>query len=124
MGQGAPREAKGFYTQALELLPPVDRERRWQALLGREEALAVLGDAEPWKADITALLELARSFDDDNYLAEAYLRQAIFGMRTGDEPISDQASREALAAARRCGNEAIEAKALAMTAVVDATPGR
>ena len=119
MGQGAPREAVGFYTQALELLPPVDRERRWQALLGREEALAVLGDAEPCNADITALLELARSFDDDNYLAEAYLRQAYFGMRAGDTNLIDQASREALAAARRCGNEAIEIKALSITALAD-----
>jgi tetratricopeptide (TPR) repeat protein len=122
-GQGAPREAKGFYTQALELLPPVDRERRWQALLGREETLSVMGDAEPWKADVTALLELARSFEDDNYLAEAYFRQGILCMRTGDERISEQASREAHATARRCGNEAIEAKALALTAVVDINRG-
>jgi len=59
-----------------------------------------------------ALLELARSFEDDNFLAEAYLRQAVCGMRAGDEANSDQSSREALAASRRCGNEAIEAKAL------------
>ncbi|MGA2489555.1 MAG: tetratricopeptide repeat protein, partial [Anaerolineales bacterium] len=117
--QGAPREAKGFYTQALELLPPVDRERRWQALLGREDALLVLSEAELLKEDITALLELARSFDDDNYVAEAYIRQAIFGMYSGDPPIIDQASREALAAARRCGNEAIETKALILTAVAE-----
>lgn len=116
MSQGAPREAKAFFTRALELLPPVDRERRWQALLGREEAISGLGDAEPWKADTTALLDLARSFGDDNYLAEAYLRQGICSMRTADRSLSDLASGEARAAARRCGNEAIEAKALAMIA--------
>jgi len=115
-GQGAPREAAGFYTQALELLPPVDRERRWQTLLEREEALSVLGEAEPWKAATTALLELASAFDDDNYLAEAYFRQSICSLRTGDRSISDQACREALATARRCGNEAIEAKALSSNA--------
>jgi class 3 adenylate cyclase/tetratricopeptide (TPR) repeat protein len=119
MGQGAPREAKGFYTQALELLPPVDRERRWEALLGREDALSVLSDAEPEKADLAALLELGHAFADDNRLAEAYLRQAIFGMRTADINTIDEASREALAAARRCGNESIEVKALAITGVVD-----
>jgi tetratricopeptide (TPR) repeat protein len=123
MGQGATREAKDFYTQALELLPPVDRERRWQALLGREEALSVLSEAEPYRADINALLELARSFDDDNYLAEAYLRQAMFGNRTGDVHISELASREAIEAARRCGNELIEVKALALTAMVELTRG-
>jgi len=122
-GQGAPRQASAFYTQALELLPPVDRVRRWQALLGREEALSVVGDAEPWKTDTTALLELAHSFKDDNYLAEAYFRQAICGMRTGDSPLSEQASREALAASLRCGNEAIEVKSLALIAVLAITRG-
>ncbi len=117
--QGAPREARSFYTQALELLPPVDRERRWQVLLGREEALSVLSTAEPWKADLAALLDLAGSFDNDNYLAEAYLRQARFGWQAGDMPIVDQASSEAFAAAQRCGNEVVEVKALALSALVD-----
>jgi tetratricopeptide (TPR) repeat protein len=121
--QGAPREASAFFTRAIELLPPVDRERRWQALLGREDALSVLAEAEPLKADITAILELAHSFDDDNYLAEAYLRQALFGNRTADVHISEQAAREALEAARRCGNEPLEVKALALTAVVDLARG-
>lgn len=123
MGQGAPREAKGFYTQALDLLPPVDRERRWKALVGREEALSVLGDADLQKADIMTLLELARSFEDDDCVAEAYLRQAKFGMQTGDASLIEDASRESLAAARRCGNEAIEAKALAVATVVDLNRG-
>jgi class 3 adenylate cyclase/tetratricopeptide (TPR) repeat protein len=123
MNQGAPREAVGFYTRAIELLPPVDRERRWLALLGREDALTVLGEAEPSKADITALLELARSFNDDNYLAEACLRQAALCMRTGDYTTFDQAAREALAAARLCGSEPIEAKILALIAVVNIDRG-
>ena len=123
MGQGAPREAKDFYTLALELIPQVDRERRWQALLGREAAHLVLSDAEPWKADISALLELARFFEDDNALAEATLRQAKFGMYKADLTIFDPASREALAAARRCGNQAIEAKALVSTAMANLFQG-
>ena len=123
MGQGAPREARGFYTQALDLLPPVDHERRWQALSGREEALAVLGDAEPSKADITVMLDLAHSFGDDNYLAEAYLRLATFGMRTGSQQVAAPAVRELLEAARRCGNERLEAKALALFAVGDLSLG-
>ena len=117
--QGAPREATRFYTRALELLPPVDRERRWQALLGREEAYFVQGEAEPWKADLAVMLELAHTFEDENYLAEATLRQAIFGMSTADINIIDQAAQEALTVARRCGNESIEAKALAISAVGD-----
>jgi class 3 adenylate cyclase/tetratricopeptide (TPR) repeat protein len=119
MGQGAAREARGFYTQALDLLPPVDRQRRWQAVLGREEALGVLSETEPNRADIAALLELARSFEDDNYLAQAYFRQAVLGLQLGDATYIDEPSRESLAAARRCGNQAIEAKALSVTTVVD-----
>ncbi len=122
-GQGAPRAARGFYTQALELLPPVDHERRWQALLGREETLLVLGEDEPRKADISALLDLARTMDDDNYFAEASLRQAWFGMQTDYIAGIDQAARQALTAARRAGNEAIEAKAIVLTAVADLNRG-
>jgi class 3 adenylate cyclase/tetratricopeptide (TPR) repeat protein len=117
--QGAPREAKAFYTRAIELLPPVDRERRWQALLGREESLGVLGEAELSKADLASLLELARSFDDDNYLSEAYFRQLCFDMRIGDSKLADQSSREAIASAQRCGNELIEVMALSFSAVAD-----
>jgi class 3 adenylate cyclase/tetratricopeptide (TPR) repeat protein len=123
MGQGAPREAVAFYARTLELLAPVDRERRWQALLGQEEALGVLCEAEPWKACITNLLELAHSCEDDHYLAEAYLRQAIFSGRTGDESTGDQACRKALETAQLCGNQAIEAKALALSAWVDKLQG-
>jgi len=121
--QGAPREAKDFYTQALNLLPPVDQNRRWQAFIGREEAFSVLGEAEPWKGDVTALLELAHSIEDDNYLAEAFIRQAIFGMRTANHLIQYQASHEALSVARRCGNEIIELKALASAAVAELFQG-
>lgn len=115
--QGALHEASNFYTRALELLPPVDKDRRWQALLGRESAHSVLTEAGPWKADVNLLLELARSFEDDNYLAEAYLRQTICAMRTGDEELSQQACQVALSTSRKCGNEIVEIKALVLTAV-------
>ena len=39
------RRRARFFDQALELLPPADQHRRWQALLGRDEVLGVLGDA-------------------------------------------------------------------------------
>ncbi len=121
--QGAPREARSFYTQALELLPPVDRQRRWQALLGREETLFVLGDDEPRKADITALLDLAYDIGDDHYLAEAYFRQAWFSMQTDYISGLDQAAHQALTAARQAGNEAIEAKAIVLISIADLARG-
>jgi class 3 adenylate cyclase/tetratricopeptide (TPR) repeat protein len=117
MEQGAPREARGFFTKALELLPPVDRERRWQALSGRQEAYSVMSEAELEKADLNAMLELARSFDDDRYLAEVSYRRALFGTRIGSGEVAFQAAEETLTAARRSGNEALEIKALAIQAM-------
>ena len=116
--QGAPREARAFYTQALNLLPPVERERRWQALLGREEALRILSEIEPWKADVFTLIELAPSFDDDNYVAEAYLRQSTYFYAIGDQAGNEAAVQAALMAARRGGNQSLEAKALSILAAL------
>ena len=44
-------------------------------------------------------------------------------MRARERPISELASQEALTAAHRCGSEAIEAKALALTAQVTVEKG-
>jgi tetratricopeptide (TPR) repeat protein len=86
-------------------------------LLGRQEALGILGEADSWKADILSLVELSKTFENENYLVEAYLRQAIYGARATDEILIDQALRDGLAIARGCQNETIEAKLLAMQAV-------
>ncbi len=96
----------------------MDRERRWQVLSGRLECYGILGEVESSKADLGDLLDLAHSFGDDDHLAEAYLGQASFDLgREKDPAIFDQTIQAALTAARRCGNEAIEAKALALIAV-------
>jgi class 3 adenylate cyclase/tetratricopeptide (TPR) repeat protein len=121
--QGAPLEAKKSFDHALELLPPIERERRWKALLGREEAAAVLGEPKAWQADLTALLELAKEFDDDNRLAEVYHRQGNYSRLTGDSREARRAAEEALAAARRSGNAAIEVKALSLRAQAEARLG-
>lgn len=123
MAQGAPREARVFYTQALDLLPPVDKDRRWQALLGREKALAVLGEGNARSADTSALVELARSFADDSHLAEALISHAIVLVMFGEELKSKEANEEALSAARRGGSERLEAKALVMLAALETDMG-
>ncbi len=119
LGQGAAREAKDFFTKALELLPPVDRERRWQALIGREEAYAVLGDVEPWRTDIASIVDLARSIGNDQSLALAYYRQALFGLQTNSEQLVKPACLAAIDFAKRCGNDFLEIEALAIQAEVD-----
>jgi class 3 adenylate cyclase/tetratricopeptide (TPR) repeat protein len=114
--QGAMREAKRFFDRALDLLPPIDRERRWRGLLGREEVLGILGEPEPWREDVAGLLTLAKDLGDDNRLAEAYLREALHARWTGDNRACVQAAEEAGAAARRAGNPLIEVQVLAVRA--------
>jgi tetratricopeptide (TPR) repeat protein len=112
--QGATAEARRFYDRALELLPPVDRDRRWRALLGRQEILGVLGEPDAWRADLAGLLELAKDFSDDTRLAEAHLRQGEYGIRTADYRSALRATGDAAGAARRAGNASLEVQALAM----------
>jgi class 3 adenylate cyclase/predicted ATPase len=112
--QGAPRQSQAFYTQALNLLPPVDQERRWDTLFGRQKALLVLGDSDAAKADISTLVELAAEMNDDHRLAEAHAVQAEFFRLNGDDRMADQAARQALEAAARCGDERNEIKARAL----------
>lgn len=123
MDQGSPREARGFYTQAIDLLQPVDHERCWQALLGREEALSVLNETEPRKSDINALLELARTMDNKNHLAEAYFRQAKLESLLLDIEGLDQAVQNALTVSRSNGDKVIEVKALAVATEADGWKG-
>lgn len=121
--QGAPLEAKKSFDHALELLPPIERERRWKALLGREEVASVLGEPKAWQADLTELLELAKGFDDDNRLAEVYHRQGNYYRLTGDNREARRVAEEALAAARRAGNPTIEVEALSLLAQAEARVG-
>lgn len=121
-GQGAIHQAIEFYQRALDLLPPVEREKRWQVLSGRLECHVILRNFESWKADSGAFLELARAFGDDEHLAQAYLRLAVLGNLTMNDPNAfENAGDQALKAAHRCGNEAFEAQSLSLIAMAKAT---
>ncbi len=110
-------EARRFFDRALELLPPIDRERRWRALLGREAVLHVRGEREAQQADIAGLLELAEELDDSARRAEAYYRRALYVRAMGDQRAVLPAADEAIAAAQRAGNLVLEARALALKIV-------
>ena len=112
--RGATAEARKFLDRALELLPPIDRERRWRALVGREEVLGILGEPDAWRADVAALLDLAEALDDDNRRAEVYYHQAEYARQTGDYRAGLRAADDAVAAARRAGNHVIEVQALSV----------
>lgn len=110
--QGAPSEAKHFFDRALELLPPVEHELRWRALLGRQDALDRLGERDAQVQGLQALLELAELADDDERRAQALFRQGRLLMRTGDIRAQLELAAQAQQAARRAGNLALEAGVL------------
>lgn len=105
-------EARRFFDRALELLPPVDRERRWRALLGRATVLDLRGERESQKADIEALLELAEAVDDDARKAEAHYHRMRYAAAMSENQQVLSEADQAIAAARRAGNVAIELHAM------------
>jgi tetratricopeptide (TPR) repeat protein len=111
--RGAPREAAAYFDRALDLTAPVERERRWRALLGRGDAAMVLGDIQAWHSALEALLNLAAELDDPERLSVAYERKARALMLSGDCLGALPVIERALAAARRAGHSGLEALALA-----------
>ncbi len=81
--QGAFLEARSSFERVLELVPPSDHQRRWQAWLGRTDAVARLGEQEARQQSVEALLELAQ-YLGPTYLAEAHYRKALLLEAAGD----------------------------------------
>jgi class 3 adenylate cyclase/tetratricopeptide (TPR) repeat protein len=115
--QGAPAEGRRFFGRALELLQAEDRDRRWRALLGRNEALGTLGESEAQAEDDSALVALARQMEDESKLAEAYHRQASTLSIVGEYHKALHTYEQALATSRRAGNQRIEVLTLGLMAV-------
>jgi predicted ATPase/class 3 adenylate cyclase len=103
IGQAGYAEARHFFDQALDRLTENLVEQRWQALLGRSEALGVLGETEARMADDAALVALAQATSDDSRLAEACYRRGFFIGSLGDQRLAMENYDTALAAARRTG---------------------
>lgn len=110
--QGALREARRFFERALALLPPIEQDRRWRALVGHSDTVGPLGELELWRADVEALLDLARTIGDDTRLANAYGRASGFHSAHGNAALAAQARDLAIEAAQRAGDEKIELKGL------------
>ncbi len=123
--QGAPGQALTFYDRALSLLPAelplsIDDELQalhWQALIGRDDMLSILGNTEARMANDLELVALANSIGDDQLLAEAYYRQGYFLGVRGQFQKERQAYLQGLQAARRAGDRRHEALLLALKSV-------
>lgn len=116
--QGGLKEASRYFERALELLPPVEKERRWRAIFGHVVVLHNLGEPEALQATIATLLELAHEFDDDDRLAEAYYWQGFSLRSLSEYRKALNGYNEALGAVRRSGNQRIEALALSDMAFI------
>lgn len=114
--QGAMRETRRFFERALELLPPIERERRWRALDGHINAVGALGDLEAWRADTDAMMELAQALGDDARLAMAYGYRFNFLHNRGDDRAAEQAGDQAIEHARRAGDQKIVLRGLSYKA--------
>ncbi|HEX9091063.1 MAG TPA: tetratricopeptide repeat protein, partial [Anaerolineales bacterium] len=120
--QGAPAQALTFYDRALALLtsgatPPAQDEnfeRRWQALIGRDEVLGILGETEKRMADDATLVDMAESVADDFHLAEAYYRQGYYLGVSGQYQKEYEAYVSGLAAAVRAHDRKREAMILGL----------
>lgn len=111
--QTAFREARRFVNRALDLLPPVERERRWTALNRRFIVAAVLGETENQRTDLAELRALATESGDDCRMATVYLLQCELAGLSGSIQEETEAAEQALAAARRAGDAKLELKAQA-----------
>ncbi len=121
--QGAPAEARQFFDDALEYLDLSDRERRWRALMGRDEVLGILGETEARLADDAALVALAQQMQDDDRLAEAYYRQGYYISIAGNDRQALLDYDKSLRAARRAGNTRLETLVLALVVVAQTRLG-
>ncbi|MGB3712961.1 MAG: protein kinase [Candidatus Promineifilaceae bacterium] len=117
MTQGALIEARRYFDNALDSNPREDKQRRWNALLGRDELLGLLGLTEARSADDEELLTLACELDDDDRLAEAYLQRASSARTVADYHVAIQDLDAAIAIVRRTGNLRIGSLALGLKVV-------
>jgi class 3 adenylate cyclase/tetratricopeptide (TPR) repeat protein len=106
-GQGAYREARLAFERVLDLVPADDHARRWQAWLGRNDAVSHLGDRAAYQESVEALLNLARHLTPLQR-AETYYRQALLLDAAGDYPAAFAAYQHAVVNAREDSAAALE----------------
>ena len=112
MAQGAPSEARTMLDRALQHLPGTDRERRWRAMLARNQVLYTLGETDARLAADEELVALAQEVGDDGKLFQAYQLQGYCLGLVGQYEEELEAYQTALTAAQRAGNLQVEAEVL------------
>ena len=97
---------------------------RWRLLEAREATLEFQGDRSGQRADIDAMAELAEIRDDDRQRAHAAWRRSALAQRIADYAAMETAARQAVAWARRAGDDEIRLLAQRLLAMSLAFQGR
>ncbi len=108
--KSAYREAVDYFTRGLSYTPAGDLEKRFELLLGREEALSLMGGREDQAADLTALEEMVHLLDNPAYGAEVVLRRAVYAGDIGDFPAAVRLGRQAVELAGKLDDPDMEAR--------------
>ncbi|RMF33081.1 MAG: tetratricopeptide repeat protein, partial [Chloroflexi bacterium] len=101
-------EAARYFSRALELTPPSDREARYELLLAREAVNDLRGEREAQAQDLAALAALAEEMDDPRRKAEVALRQAHYDEAISDYPAALEAVQQAIKQAVRAHDPVTE----------------
>jgi len=104
------QDAKILFQRAIDLIGHQDLTRLWQATLGHDEAVGILGELDARHADDMSLLNLAQTLEDDELVAEAYYRIGSQAYREGSNQEAIQAFDFALGIAQQ--NDDVEAQAI------------
>ena len=113
------RLADEYFSAALQSNPDLQREQRFELLLGRETALDRSGQLERRARDLAELESLANELQDGEKWAEVQLRKANYAFLTGAYAEAEQA---ALGVISQAGIE-ISIKAYQQLALVDLRTG-
>jgi class 3 adenylate cyclase/tetratricopeptide (TPR) repeat protein len=89
-------EAKILFEKALDLIDNKDLDRLWRATLGHDEVVGLLGELDARHSDDESLLNLAKRFEDESLLAEAYYRVGSQAHREGNNQEALRAFNNAL----------------------------
>lgn len=115
--QGALREALDFFERALALLPPEERQTRWQALFRKCSLMGDLAQVEGRREALQELLILAGEIGDPVWVAEANGLAGYFLANQGEDRQALTVYDSGLSAARQAGKPAIQARLLALKVV-------
>jgi predicted ATPase len=116
-GRALPVEARIYYENALEWIPPQNWEQLWTANLGHNEVLGILGEVKLRNLSDNALLRIAEELKDQGKLAVAHHHSAYTSILLGNPQDALSALRLSLQAIQNTGDQVIKSLVLSLMIV-------